>query len=143
MTTSWQNPRIARQLSWFSSDVCLQKLHLLEFLVLQLGGILGNYHNWQLRLDTFQWSKMMDVCHGTLFFFLRCQIPGFFAPFIVKRCYFRLHLYEAFYLFKYLLFLLFLGCQVLDLELLLTLNLFCGMFAYHLFLIWHCSLEIP
>ena len=111
---------------------------------MQLGGILGNYHNWELRLDTFQWSKMMDVCHGTLFFFLRCQIPGFFAPFIVKRCYFRLHLYEAFYFFKYLLFLLFLGCQVLDLELLLTLNLFwyvCISLIFNLALLLRNSLS--
>ena len=143
--TSWQNPRITRQLSWFSSDVCLQKSHLLEFLVLQLGGyqVLGNCHNCQLTLDTFQWPKMMvTLCHLSCFFSLGVRFQDFLHLSLLKGVILGCIFMKLFF-FKYLLFLLFLTSQVLDLELLLTPNLFRGMFAYHLFLIWHCSLEIP
>ena len=87
VTTSWQNPRITRQLSWFSSDVCLQKSHLLEFLVLQLGGyqVLGNCHNCQLTLDTFQWPKMMvTLCHLSCFFSLGVRFQDFLHLSLLK-----------------------------------------------------------
>ena len=68
-------------------DVCLQKSHLLEFLVLQLGEyqVLANYHNCQLTLDTFQWPKLMvTLCHLLCFFSLGVRFQVFLHLSLLK-----------------------------------------------------------
>ena len=68
-------------------DVCLQKSHLLEFLVLQLGEyqVLANYHNCQLTLDTFQWPKLMvTLCHLSYFFSLGVRFQVFLHLSLLK-----------------------------------------------------------
>ena len=90
-----------------------------------------------------KWRLLFVICHRTLFFFcLGVKFLLFFHLLLLKSIIFSLHLSNAFYFFQLSLFLLFWSCQVPDLGLPFTPNLLRSMFAYHLFLICHCSLEI-
>ena len=51
-----------------------------------------------------KWWLPFVICHGTLFFFFRCQIPGFFHLLLLKGVIFRLHLSKAFYFFCFFYF---------------------------------------
>ena len=106
--------------------------------------VLWNYHNCQVTLYTLQWPKTaVAPCHlswDIVSLLFRCQIPVFSHLLLLKSAIFSLYLSKAFQL--PIVSFLFRNSQIPDLTLSFTPNLLRSMFAYHLFLIWHCFLEI-
>ena len=120
---------IARQLLWFSFDVCQQKLHLFVIFGLAIRGWGGGIRYCEIttiaRLHFTPYSGLKQrlllvICHGTLFLFCLGVRFLFFLIFYCKKAPFLACIFPK--LFNCLLFL------------------FC--FEALKFQIWHCLLPL-